>query len=221
MMNPRRSKVSVVVPCTEEIFQATFHLVATVVRVTPKLGKRRFVTFECPDGTGKLCECTGKKCLPSMRRFHGKDARNNWSVTHIDSTKPIKFTWSTKAKSTTTPLGVRLEEKEVASMSFSIASSVLEHEKIRDEMAKEEREGKVEDLQSKTNMWKELEFQKELARRRSELLRECEKQMEDSRKKHNRQVKRLKLQMKGLERAMEPVPEEALEEDFKVFGLRK
>ena len=223
MTNPKRDKVSVHLPCSSEVFQATFCSVDIEERTTKKLGLRRFVTFDGPGSTEGLCNCMGHRHLPSMRRFHGQDARSNWSVTHVDSDRPVKFTWSTKKKSNVTPLGTRIEEKEMVLVSCSIHASVLEHEQVRKQMAAEEKKAEEEQVDADNDVFEKLAMYKELARRRSELLRQCERDMEHMKKQCSKDVKRLKREMKklkdDLKRAAEPTPEEILQDDFAAFGL--
>lgn len=128
----------------------------------------------------QFVRCLGSWAAPCMRKFHGKDVRGSWSVTEVDPKKDITLTHKTHLKENVTPLGVRMEEREVSLMSFSLTTNACKHDQTFKKMQDEElvADGNERSAFMFTDdITKEHLMVRELAERRRRALRSTEKKV--------------------------------------------
>lgn len=128
----------------------------------------------------QFVSCFGLWAVPYMRRFHGKDVRGCWSVTEVDPKKDITIIHKTHMKENKTPLGVRIEEREMLLVNFSMTTNVYKHDDIFNKMQEEEiaaDENPRSAFLFSNQITKEYMMVKELAERRRVALRSAEKRM--------------------------------------------
>ena len=85
-MIPKRTCVSITVPCERGVFDMVFQC-SGCKRTSTKNGDGLTLITSPPDTTNKLCGFIGMQHMPKMRRFHNQDAQSNWSTTYVDPTK--------------------------------------------------------------------------------------------------------------------------------------
>lgn len=188
--------MSISLPCTRDVFHFTFSATGITKKTTPKLGERYFVSFVQPNSTERFCNVIGKRYMSSLRRYHGRDARGNWSTTLVDGSEPISLTWSCKKKTNLTPCGLRVVEKEMVSVRFGVLTAVLKDEDIKKVMENEEAkdDGAYTSESHRISIINQLEDYKELALRRRLRVRSQENHI--GRLKNR--IKSLKLEVKEL-----------------------
>ena len=190
--NPKRVRLNVSIPCSKDIFFLVFgNCPELKEKTTPKLGYKIFLKLKPPNTTQSLLNIIGKSYGPSLRRFHGKDGAGTWSTTTIDPDSDIEFKWYTLKRKNKTPLGMRLDEKEVVSFSFSVTTAPITNDNIKPAMKQEE--SAKPRFHVVTDLHTGVSFFRELASRRSMALREKEREIEVLQKR----VKRLKRDLKS------------------------
>ena len=189
-MKPKRVTISVNVAISKTAFVLLFSSRGMRSRITRVHGERLHVKFEPPNSTELFADCIGKKCLASMRRFHGRDAQGNWSTTHVDCRKPITLVWNKKVRSNVTPVGIRVDERESMTVTFSMRTDPLDHNTIKNEMKAEERNDDVKEFLPDSGV-KLIATLKQLGALRRRRIEELEKELSDANKKMRKLKKKL------------------------------